>query len=70
MALNPGKCHYTVIGDNDLSHKIVLNSKRITSSNEEKLLGMLLDSKLNSDSHIISLYKKVGKNLKRVCQNK
>ena len=30
MALNPGKCHYIVIGDNDPSHKIILNYNEIT----------------------------------------
>ena len=27
MVLNPGKCHYIVIGDDDPSHKIILNNK-------------------------------------------
>ena len=30
MALNPDKCHYIVIGDNDPSHKIILNYNEIT----------------------------------------
>ena len=60
MVLNPGKCHYIVIGDDDPSHKIILNNNEIASSNEGKLLGILLDSKLNFDSQIISLCKKAG----------
>ena len=63
MVLNPGKCHYIVIGDDDPSHKIILNNSEIASSNEEKLLGNLLDSKLNFDSHITSLCKKAGQKL-------
>ena len=63
MVLNPGKSHYIVIADDDLSHKIILNSNEIASSNEEKLLGILLDSKLNFDSHITPLFKKAGQNL-------
>ena len=63
MVLKPGKCHYVVIGDNDPSHKIILNNNEIASSNEEKLLGILLDSKLNFDSHITSLCKKAGQKL-------
>ena len=47
MTLNLGKCHYMVIGSKDLSHEIMLNNNKITSSNEEKLLGIFLDSKLN-----------------------
>ena len=63
MVLNAGKCHYIVIGDDDPTHKIILNNNEITSSNVEKLLGILLDSKLNFDSHITSLCKKAGQKL-------
>ena len=55
MVLNPGKCHYIVIGDDDPSHKTILNNNEIASSNEENLLDILLDNKLNFDSHITSL---------------
>ena len=63
MVLNLGKCHYIVIRDDDPTHKIILNNDRIASSNEEKLLGILLDSKLNFESHIIPLCKKAGQKL-------
>ena len=46
----PGKCHCCIIGDNDPSHKIILNNNEIASSSKKKLLGNLLDSKLNFDS--------------------
>ena len=52
MVLNPGECDCIVMGDDDPSHRIILNNHEIASSNEEKLLGVLLDSKLNFDSHI------------------
>ena len=58
--VNPGKCHYFVIGDDGPSLKIILNNNEIASSNKEKILVILLDSKLNFDSHITSPYKKVG----------
>ena len=60
MVINPDKCHYIVIGDDDPTQKIILNNNEIASSNEEKLLGILLDSKLNFDSHITFLCKKAG----------
>ena len=60
ILLNPGKCHYIVIGGDDSTHKIILNNNEIASSNEEKLLGILLDSKFNFDSRIKSLCKKAG----------
>ena len=63
MAKNAGKCHYIVIGDDDPIHKIILNNNEIASSNVETLLGILLDSKLNFDSHITSLCKKAGQKL-------
>ena len=43
------------IGDNDPSHKMILNNKEITSFNEEKRLGMVSYSKLIFDSHITPL---------------
>ena len=41
MVLNPCKCHYTVISDDDPSHKINLNNNETASCNEEKLLSIL-----------------------------
>ena len=58
MAKNAGKCHYIVIGDDDPIHKIILNNNEIASSNVETLLGILLDSKLNFDSHVKKQAKK------------
>ena len=63
MTLNPGRCHYMVIGSRDLSHDIMLNNSKITSSNEEKLLGIFLDSKVNFESHIASLFRKTGEKI-------
>ena len=63
MTLNPGKCHYMVISSRDLSHEIMLNDSKITSSNEKKLLGIFLDSKLNFESYIGSLCRNAGQKI-------
>ena len=55
-----------VIGDNEPFNKIILNNNEIASSNEEKLLGILLDIKLDFDSHITSLCKKTGQKRARI----
>ena len=70
MTLNPGKYHYMVIGSRDLSHEIMLNNNKITSSNEEKLLGIFLDSKLNFESYIGSLCRKAGQKMSALARLK
>ena len=57
------KCHYIVICEDDPSHKIIQNNSVIANSTEEKLLDILLDSKLNLDSHITFLCEKSGQKL-------
>ena len=41
VTLNPGKCHYLVIGSGDLSHEIMQNNSKVTSSNEKKNIRYL-----------------------------
>ena len=62
VTLNSSKCHYMVIGSGDLSHEIIQNNSKITSSNEKKILGIFLDSKRNFESHIASLCREGVKN--------
>ena len=58
--INPGKYHYMLIGNHDEPDKANLNGTGITCSNNQKLLGVLTDRKLNFDVHIKSLCKKEG----------
>ena len=69
MTLNPGKS-YMVIGSRYLSHEIMLINNKTTSSDEEKLLGTFLDSKLNFESHIGSLGRKTGQKLSALARLK
>ena len=41
VTLNPRKCHYMVVGSGDLSHEIMQNNSKITSSNEKKNIRYL-----------------------------
>ena len=74
MTLNPGKCHYMVIGSRDSSYEIILNNNKITSSNEKKLLGILLDSKKKSyrlfENHIGSLCRKADQKISALARLK
>ena len=70
VTLNPGKCHYMVMGGRDLSHKIMLSNSKIISSNEEKLLGIILDIKLIFQSHIGSLCRKASQEINALARLK
>ena len=59
-----------IIGSKDPPHKIMLNNNEITSSNEKKLEGILLGSKLNFLSHASSLCWKADQKLNAVARLK
>ena len=63
MVLNPGKCHYLVLGKRSNSDTINLNGTKLASSSYEKLLGILIDRDLSFDKHIRSLCRKAGQKL-------
>ena len=68
IVLNPDKCHDIVISGDGPTQKVILNNDEIASSNEEKLLGILLYSKLNFDSHITSICQKAGQKLRALAR--
>ena len=59
--------HYMIIS---MSHQIMLYNNNVTSTNEEKLLGIFRDSKLNFGSHIGTLCRKVGQKINALCRLK
>ena len=63
MILNPGKCHYLVLGNRSNSDTINVNGKKLASSSYEKLLGILTDRDLRFDKHIKLLCRKAGQKL-------
>ena len=68
MVLNPGKCHYLVLGNRSNSDTINLNGTKLASSSYEKLLGILIDCDLSFDKHIKSLCRKAGQKLNALAQ--
>ena len=63
MVLNPGKCHYLILGNRSNSDAINLNGTKLASSRNEQLLGILIDRDLSFDKHIKSLCRKVDQKL-------
>ena len=63
LVLNPGKCHYLILGNRSNSDTINLNEAKLASSSYEKLLGTLIDRDLSFDKHIKSLCRKAGQKL-------
>ena len=51
MVLNPGKCHYLLLGNRSNSDTINLNRTRLESSSYEILLGILIDLELHFYKH-------------------
>ena len=61
MVLNPGKCHFMVLGDSNCTYNFTCNGTTTESSKEEKVLGITIDDKLTFTSHLGSIIKKQTK---------
>ena len=55
MVLNPGKCHYLVLGNRSNSDTINLNGTKLASSGYEKLLGIFTDHDLHTIKNVFFL---------------
>ena len=61
MKLNEDKCHLITFGTNHADAiSIKIDSSNIHESNQEKLLGVIIDNKLTFEDHIRYLCKKVS----------
>ena len=63
MQLNPGKCHYMCLGNNTENTEFSFNQKKLKCSEEETILGVIIDRKLTFDRHIQEICKKAAQKL-------
>ena len=59
MKLNQSKCHFLFAG-NTPEYRAKVGEETIWESNQEKLLGLVIEKKLHFDGHLSLLRKKVG----------
>ena len=57
MRLNAGKYHFICPGNNSV--KFLFNNNLVENSNEQKILGLISDNKLNFTSHINEFCRKL-----------
>ena len=64
MKLNEDKCHFMIFGERT-NQDVVINIGNCTvdNSQEEKLLGVLIDSNLNFEKHVSNICKKAANKL-------
>ena len=60
MVLNAGKCHFMCLGKNTENETFLFHNILMENSKEQKILGVIIDNKLNFKSHISELCKKTS----------
>ena len=63
MVLNAGKCHFMCLGNNTENETFLFHNILMENSKEQKILGVIIDNKLNFKSHISELCKKLLRKL-------
>ena len=63
MVLNAGKCHFMCLGNNTENEIFLFYNILMENSKKQKILGVMIDNKLNFKSHISELCKKPLKKL-------
>ena len=58
MVLNAGKCHFLTVGFNESFLDFFLNGTITENVTEEKILGIVIDNKLNFKLHLKNICKK------------
>ena len=61
MKLNEDKCHFMVFGvKTDQESRIKIGNCTVKNSQEEKLLGVLIDANLSFEKHVSNICRKAG----------
>ena len=64
MKLNEDKCHFMILGERtNQDVGINIDNCNVDNSQEEKLLGVLIDSNLNFEKHVSNICKKAANKL-------
>ena len=58
MVLNAGKYHFICLGNNTKNETFLFHNILMENSKEKKILGVIIDNKLNFKSHVSELCKK------------
>ena len=56
--LNAGKCHSICLGNNTENETFLFHNIPMENGKEQKILGVIIDNKLNFKSHISEMCKK------------
>ena len=56
--LNAGKCHSICLGNNTENETFLFHNIPMENSKEQKILGVIIDNKLNFKSHLSEMCKK------------
>ena len=60
MVLNAGKCHFIYLGNNTENETFLFHNILMENNKEQKIIGVIIDNKLNFKSHISELCKKAS----------
>ena len=63
MVLDAGKCHFMCLGNNKENETFLCHNILMKNSKEQKIVGDIIDNKLNFKSHISELCKKLLRKL-------
>ena len=63
MVLNAENCHSMCLGDNTEDETFLFHNILMANSKEQKILCVIIDSKLNFKSHISEICKKASQNV-------